>query len=439
MKSYKGLGTTVVGLILLVAAFQNCSPVAFKEAADGIVIGQSTITEKACDLEKKKEGETWMSAAGQARDMVACEVGLGNQFKIFDVSKEFQCTDGVAVPTGREERSPAGIDGMCDLNCGSHKNGELWWVELGTSSETLQCPTSTTATSTVKYVNSAEYTCTNAVASATGKVDKKRVEETACPSLTFNDQDNQATLAFEDVYPKPLDSDYDDFVTNFKAVETYSSAGELTKIVLEYKAKHLGGGLPKKLITIFDGEVRGRDNWVSNQNIFKSEPMFQGAANIQFELFSGTTLLKSAMIPKNADLIVFESAAEAVSKSMSARVTITGIDGKLNLLKDRKGLSIKRYRTLLYVPDSQSYSQVKRYDIDMSDVNPSAYDDAGRPLAFFVPVNWRAPKDGTSILKAYPDFHLHADYLRNLTKDPTLIEQEPGKSWFNNVVLQYVN
>jgi hypothetical protein len=439
MRSLKVWSSLAASLFLLMAGFQNCSPVAFKEATDGIVEAKSTITQKTCDLEKKKEGETWMAAAGQARQLVACEVGVGNQFKIFDITKEFQCSDGTAVATGRENRSPAGIDGVCDLNCGDHKNGEKWWVELGTSVETLQCPTSVDTNSTVKYSNSAEYTCSNAVASATGKLDKKRLEETACPSLTFNDQDNQATLAFEDVYPKPLDSDYDDFVTNFKAVETYSSIGELTKITLEYKAKHKGGGLGAKLITVFDGIVRGRDGWVSNQNIFKSEPMFNGAASIQVDLYQGSTLLSTSMAQKNSDLIVFDSAADAVSKSMSARITITGIDGKSNLLKDRKGLSIKRYRTLLYVPDSGNYSKVKRYDIDMSDVNPSAYDEAGRPLAFFVPVNWHAPKDGTSILKAYPDFQLHADHLRNLTNDPTLVEIEPAKSWFNNVIMQYVN
>jgi hypothetical protein len=442
MKSVSKWTSIVAVALLLISGFQNCSPVAFKQAEDQIASekGEATgTTEKMCDLEKKREGEMWMSAAGQEREMVACTVGVGNQFKVFDISKEYRCSNGSAALTGRVDRIPAGVEGLCNLDCGNHKNGELWWMDMGTSSETLQCATSTTATSTVKYQNVAEYNCVNAVASATGKTDKKKLEETACPALTFNDQDNQATLAFEDIYPTPLDSDYNDFVTNIKVIETYSSLGELNKIVIEYAAKHIGGGLPHKLVTIFDGTVRGRDNWVSNQNIFKSEPMFSGDASIKYELFTAGQLTSSATVSKSQDLVVFESTKNAAEKSMVARITVSGIDGKQNLLSARRGLSIKRYRTLLYVPDAGSYSKVKRYDIDISDINPSAYDESGKPLAFFVPVNWRSPKEGSNIKNSYPDFQSHADYLKNSIQNPSLIESDAAKNWFNNVILNYVD
>jgi hypothetical protein len=279
----------------------------------------------------------------------------------------------------------------------------------------------------------------NAVASATGKTEKRKLEETACPALTFNDQDNQATLAFEDIYPTPLDSDYNDFVTNIKVQETYSSLGELNKIVIDYTPSHIGGGLPHKLVTIFDGTVRGRDGWVSNQNIFKSEPMFAGDATIKYELFKAGSVVASSMPAKNQDLIVFDHTKTAVESRLTARITITGIDGKQNLLSVRKGLSIKRYRSLLYVPDAQNYSSVKRYDIDISDINPASYDESGRPLAFFVPVNWRSPKEGVSILTAYPQFQAHADYLKKAISNPSLVEPDTAKTWFENAVLKYVN
>ncbi|MBC7371670.1 MAG: hypothetical protein H7326_08900 [Bdellovibrionaceae bacterium] len=200
----------------------------------------------------------------------------------------------------------------------------------------------------------------------------------------------------------PLDSDYNDFVSNIKVIETYNSLGELNKIILEYAAKSIGGELPHKLVSAFDGTVRGRDGWVSNQNIFKTEEMFKGNASITYELFAGGKLMRSAAVAKNADLVVFESTRQAAEQKMVARITVTGIDGKQNLLSVRKGVSIKRYRTLLYIPASTftvngetfSYSKVPRYDID----------DTGRPLAFFVPVNWRAPKSAVNIEKPIPTF-----------------------------------
>lgn len=370
------LSLKVVGMVVLGASMQNCSPISFTT--------ESPI----------KVGE------------------LGGQIE--DVQKD------------------------CDLE--NKKNGDTWFLDTGLSTENLQCATSTNTTSTVKYQNLAEYKCINGIASATGVTKKTKVSETECPSLMFNDQDNQATLAYEDIYPTPLDSDYNDFVTNIKVVETYTNLGELSKISIEYAAKHLGGGLPHRLITIFDGTVRGRDGWVSNQNFFKSEPMFNGNATIKYELYNGNgTLLNSiSNIAKDKDFTVFEKTDVAVNTSQVAKLTITGIDGKLNLLSVRKGVSIKRYRTLLYVPDASGYSQVKRYDIDISDINPFSYDETGRPLAFFVPVNWRYPVEQVDIQYGYPDFNTHAAYLRASISNPTLVEPEASKKWYQNVILDFV-
>ena len=470
MRSMKKWGPIAAAVFLLMSGFQNCSPVEFKEAdtelasLKGANDDDTTATSsdretpqipksisvpltKICELEKKKEGQLWMSPAGQVRDTVQCEVGIGNRFNISNISKEYRCTDGSAVLTGRVEKTFVGVEGMCNLDCGTHKNGESWWLDLANSSETLQCATSLNATSTVKYQNQAEYACKDAVASATGKIAKNRLEETACPPLTFNDQDNQATLAFEDIYPTPLDSDYNDFVSNIKVIETYNSLGELNRIILEYAAKSIGGGLPHKLVSVFDGTVRGRDGWVSNQNIFKTEEMFKGNASIKYELFTAGKLTRSNAVAKNEDLVVFESTRQAAEQKMVARITVSDIDGKQNLLSVRKGVSIKRYRTLLYVPNSTitangetyTFSKVPRYDIDISDINPAAYDETGRPLAFFVPVNWRAPKSGVHILKAYPDFQMHADYMKNSIANPKLVESDKAKNWFNNVILNFVD
>ncbi len=411
----------------------------------GIVRKVAATVEGACNLDcgTHKNGEKWLVSAGQSREGLTCTVGTGEQTQVYNLSKELSCLNAITSETGIVQKVVANIEGVCNLDCGARKNGELWWNTLPGSTETTQCPTSLTATSTLSFSNSAEYKCTNAVTSATGNLLKTKVNETACPPMTFNSQDNQATLAFEDIYPNPLDSDYNDFVTNIKVSETYNSLGELTRIELEYALKDTATGLPQKLIAVFDGIVRGRDGWVSNLNSFKSEPMFNGEAKIQYELFKGGVFVSSKIVPKNLDLVVFERPRIAPPERMVAKITVTDIDGKLNLLSNRKGVNIKRYRTLLYIPNSTvetlSYSVLPKYDIDISDINPNSYDNVGRPLGFFVPVNWRTVKETIKIESAYPDFQAHADFLKSFAQNPNLVEPDKAKNWFNNVILQYVD
>jgi hypothetical protein len=479
MKSMNKWGPIAVTTLLLVSGFQNCSPVAFKESEEALASKTSVdvnstptptptsppgasptpvssptpkssptpvatptptpvqtatpVIPKDCDLEKKKNGETWMSAAGQDRVEIACKVGTGVQWNVFNISKEYICNNGTASLTGRVDRVPAGMEGVCNVDCGDHKNNDLWWKDLATSVETLQCATSSTTTSQVTYQNTAEYKCLNAVSSATGNTKKTKLSETSCPDLTFNDQNNQATLAFEDV-PSNSDSDYNDFVTNIKVSETYSSLGELTKIVLEYAAKYKESGLDHKLISVFDGNVRGRDGWVSNQSIFKSEAMFVGDASIKYELYTNGVLAKTVNnVAKAQDLVVFESTGSAYSTKQVARITITGIDGKQNLLSVRKGLSIKRYRTLLYIHEKNN-----SYDVDIAEINPSAFDNHSKPVAIFVPLDWHIPKEGMNIDAGYPDFQAHADFMKNATANASLVESDKAKNWFNNIVLKNV-
>ncbi|RYZ72286.1 MAG: hypothetical protein EOP09_03420 [Proteobacteria bacterium] len=439
MKSAKKWGPIAVATLLLISGFQNCSPVAFKESEEMLASEKGIVEtkKKRCDLENKNEGDLWMSQAGQERELIACTVGVGNQFNVYNLAKEYTCTNGSAVLTGRSERLPAGKEGLCDLNCGNHLNGELWFMDLGTSKETVACPTSINQTSLLTFANSAQYKCTNAVASATGVVEKKKISETPCPVLTFNDQDNQATLAYEDVI-KDSDADYDDFVSNVKVIETYSSVGELTKIMIEYAARKKEAGYKHQLIGVFDGTVRGRGGFVSNQAWYKSEPMFAGNAKIKFEQFQGSALINSVdNVPKNADLVIFDDTTAAVKNQLVSRITITDIDGKSNLLSVRKGLSIKRYRSLLYVPAQGGVAA--GYDIDISDINPSSYDNTGKSLAFFVPVNWKTPISQTSILLAYPDFSVHTKFMKDSITNPNLVESDQGKYWYKNVVNKYVN
>ncbi|MBC7371669.1 MAG: hypothetical protein H7326_08895 [Bdellovibrionaceae bacterium] len=61
----------------------------------------------------------------QERVTVKCDIGIGNRFNIFDISNEYRCTGGTAVLTGRVGKIPAGVEGLCNLDCGTHKNAEM--------------------------------------------------------------------------------------------------------------------------------------------------------------------------------------------------------------------------------------------------------------------------------------------------------------------------
>lgn len=392
--------------------------------------------EGECNLNcgEHTNGSKWWVEAGKRTQSVQCTVGTGTQTQEYKDENEYTCINASAQPTGNSRSTPiGGLMGTCNLDCGERKNNELWWIRLEDSKETKKCATSLTATQEITYKNEAEYKCSNAVEAATGNTKKTVLSETSCPALSFNDTDHQATLAYEDVYPDPDDSDYNDFVANIKVLETYNSLEQLTKIEVTYTPKVKLAGFWAQFVLVFDGQVRGRNGFVSNVAGYKSEPMFQGSANIKMETFnsSGNRISIRENISKNQDLIVFEDTTVAVQNKPTAKITIQILDPALNTLSERKGLSIKRYRSVLYVKNVYG-PQATYYDIDLSDINPTMFDKRLMPLAFFVPVNWKAPASGVDIIEPYPLFKKHAEYL--YSGQP--ISQEPAefKEWFNNLV-----
>lgn len=458
----------VVGLILfstmLNVSFQNCAKVQATDLqavanADKLSADNATSTDTSADTPPEKQpvavpatttsqssppknclevnkndGDMWMVPDGSSRVAVTCKVGTGTQFQIFNLEAEVQCKNGQVIATGKTTKLDTGkLEGECDLSCGTHKNGEVYFMALPDSETEKKCSTSLTATSLIKYQNQAEYKCSSGMATATGVVKQTIASETQCPPLAFNNQDNIATIAYEDTYipasgtkASNSDHDYNDFVGTIKVLETYNSLDQLTKISIEYSPKLKLSGLNSQLILVFDGTVRGRDNWVSNVNAMKSQAMFEGSASINYQLLGsdGKVLTTKNDLPKNQDLILFADNAAALNGSQKAVVTITNLDPALNTLSQRKGLSITRYRTLLHV-----LAVNQGYDVDLSDINPGMFDNTGYPMAFFVPVNWKAPKESTNILRPYPNFKDHAAYL--LSGADLANEPIAAKNWFN--------
>lgn len=243
-------------------------------------------------------------------------------------------------------------------------------------------------------------------------------------TLTFNQMNEPATIAYNDNYPEAGDSDYNDFVVNLDVTETYDGSSQLNQIVIKYTPKYKLSGMDHQFILGFDGNIRGRKNVVSNLSKFVSLPMFEGTANIAYKLVdsAGKVLAQEANHNKATDLVVYPSTSQAMIQVQVATITISHIDGLENTYASRGALSIRRYRSVLFNGG---------YDIDISDIDPKFIDQGGAPVAFFVPVNFRPPNETQSIFPAYPEFRAHALYLMSgadLALEPALTAQ-----WFTTI------
>jgi len=440
MKANSKITLLILGLVaLFLATFQNCSKVKVSDLTDEaskLNTEQAVpgpVLPKDCSEAGKLHGDKWWVPDGSISEPIQCAAGIGTQFRIFDKEAELTCNDGVVNTTGQTRRQDTGrLEGQCNLSCGDKTNGQMWWMDLPNQTEEKKCATSLTATQLLTYRVEAEYKCMNAIASATGDIKKTLISETECPTLSFNNKDHIATVAYEDILTgRDADSDYNDFVANIEVHETYNSLEQLTKIQVEYTPRMKLAGFPAQFVLGFDGQIRGRGNFVSNVKDFKSLPMFEGSASIKMETFQGTqrtSLLEN--IPKDKDLIIFSDTTAAVRDKPRARITVTNIDPQLNTLASRGGLSIKRYRTVLAVTNTY-YSPSIYYDVDLSDINPTMFDPEKKPMAFFVPVDWKPPAGEVHILQPYPLFGEHAAYL--YSQMPPADEPTRTKEWYNTL------
>lgn len=430
-----------VGIVANIMSYQNCSKVAVQDTQmpTEATVNQADIDDDTkildCPSVSRYNNDKWMVPNGTTRTQQLCKLGIGMQFQVMELEKELICLNGQISETGAINRRPTGsLEGLCDLRCGDKKDGETFWQEISKSDEEKMCPTSLNIKALVKYLNEAEYKCIAGTVKATGATRQSILSETECPPLAFNDHDQIASISFEDTYvppsgtvPNAADHDYNDYVGTIKVLEKYNSLEQLTKITIEYKPLQKVSGMDSQLVLVFDGKIRGRGNWQSNVSLIQTASMFEGSAKIEMKTYKDNQLVSTKSVNKNEDLIIFNSTKEALASNSKVVISVTEIQGSQNLLKERKGLSIKRYRTLLHVIASNG-----GYDIDLSDINPAMFDNKGMPLAFFVPINWRAPKEGRLITDPYPTFKEHADYL--VSGQPLDQEPERMKKWFNNLV-----
>jgi LruC domain-containing protein len=262
-----------------------------------------------------------------------------------------------------------------------------------------------------------------------------------CPKppcvVDYPNKKEVATAVWEDLFPGQIDADYNDFVTNFKINEQYSTRG-LEMITIDFIPRARGAGYDHKLLFIMDGNRDGVP--------VKTKPLFQGDAEkislIYYDI-NGNKISEQTNFTKESDLIIFKntkvlfknSSGESqnfanvkkgtkfLKSSVTARVVIKVKKPELNPAPKGR-LDISRYRMMLYVWDTAKY-------IDLIDINSSHFDSNGYPYGVIVPADFKYPLEQIEIDSVYEYFPKYRMYLFNKYADPTVTAPDNVLNWFN--------
>ncbi len=251
-------------------------------------------------------------------------------------------------------------------------------------------------------------------------------------SNTFNTIDGWATLAFEDLYPRVGDGDYNDMVVRYHVQENYNARNQLETISLQFEPLARGAGYVHSLNLALDGEI----DKTRNATAITTEA-FAGDAMISVTY---TTPNKGSRtlygLDKEDDISIFHNTlaslerfanvydrSEWVEPKFTAQVDITLANPELNLYEDRANDSLNWFRPYLSVKNT-------RYDIDLANVNPDngMIDRNGNPFGLLVPVTWEWPLERVSIDDAYPLFNEYTRYLNGENPDISSKAME----WYNH-------
>jgi LruC domain-containing protein len=239
-------------------------------------------------------------------------------------------------------------------------------------------------------------------------------------------KDGWATVAYEDLFPRPGDADYNDFVVNMRITENYNRNNELISIRMDFVPRARGAGYNHEFITVLDGEVDAPSN-IS----FLSSPVFSGMGYATVRRLGTNGLeISRDTYSGGADLVIFPDTRTALpgapgtfasnslqnkcltEPQVTARVDIMIADPANNRLADRDVVGIPNYRPVLHVKNTNK-------DIDVVDVNPNVIDVTGNggidsngyPFGIVVPANWAWPLERQHVELAYP---LFANYRQDL-------------------------
>lgn len=247
----------------------------------------------------------------------------------------------------------------------------------------------------------------------------------------LNTIDGWSTLAFEDLYPRKGDGDYNDMVVKYHVEENYNPQGELEKVSLKFEPLARGAGYVHSLNLSLDGELDNSRNvtTVTNEafagdaliSVTYSRPDQDDKTVYNLDKSSDISLFNNTVSSLTRFANVYDR-ADWVDPKLTAQVDITLANPELNLFENRGTDALLWYRPFLTVKNTKQ-------DIDLAVINPNdgMIDENGNPFGLMVPVTWEWPLERKSINDAYPYFGEYTDYL-NGKIDTLSIE---ANQWYN--------
>ncbi len=253
--------------------------------------------------------------------------------------------------------------------------------------------------------------------------------------IQYPSLDNIASVAYEDLFPKAGDADYNDFITNFKITEVVNAAGQVSKIVIDFVPRATGAGYDHRLLLSLDGIKDQPSNITS-----KTAALFNGSANISLIHYDkgGRIVSEKKNLPKDKDVEIFSSThavfnvtkgsinvrpdVAQVQPVVTARVAIELKNPELNAVGSRKEVDLSRFRLILAVKNTNK-------DIDL--INVSKQIDAnGFPFGFVIPTNWKWPAEKVHIDTVYPYFPQYRKYLLQTLTNPNATAPAHVRKWY---------
>ena len=247
----------------------------------------------------------------------------------------------------------------------------------------------------------------------------------------LNTIDGWSTLAFEDLYPRKGDGDYNDMVVKYHVQENYNPQNQLETVTLKFEPLARGAGYVHSLNLSLDGQIDNSRNITTTTN-----EAFVGDALISVTYSSVNNGNRTVYnLDKTEDISIFNNTvsslqrfanvydrAEWVDPKLIAQVDITLANPELNLFENRGTDSLLWYRPFLTVKNTKQ-------DIDLAVINPNdgMIDENGNPFGLMVPTTWEWPLERNSINDAYPYFGEYTDYLTGNT-DTLSVE---AQHWYN--------
>ena len=242
-----------------------------------------------------------------------------------------------------------------------------------------------------------------------------------------------AVLAFEDLYPRPGDADYNDFVVRYSVEESYNASGELETIEMNFTPIARGAGYNHALKLDLDGVIERTRNAFADTG-----SPFAGDAQVKLtytNLTNGTAQVKYFGV--DDDIPIFRntrstltgfanvySGTNFVAPKLETKVEITLASPELNKLDEAHEITMDKYRIFLDVLSTNK-------DIDLANVNPDdgMIDSNGYPFGIVVPDDWAWMKESKHIDDAYPYFE---EYRRYLVGETDELSPE-AEFWFDAV------